>query len=237
MFSPAMRAAKRASGPCEHLGGRPVLDHPAALDDDDPVGQQQRVEDVVGDDDDRAVGQHPAQHLAQRGRDRDVEGGHRLVEQQQPRVGGERPGDRDPLRLAAGELRRSCGRRTARRRPRPASGRRRCGTRCGCARRCGARTRRCRARSGAGTAAAPGPAAPPRGRAAGTHTSDAPGGRRRTGPGRPASPCPVSGRSSPAITRQQRSTCRRRSGPGSRPPRRIPTLQRQVDAALARRWR
>ena len=43
---------------------------------------------------------------AQRHGDLDVEAGERLVEQQQRRVGREGPGDGDPLRLAAGELRR-----------------------------------------------------------------------------------------------------------------------------------
>ncbi len=52
----------------------------------------------------RAVGQHPAQRLPQRRRDRDVEGGHRLVEQQQPRLGGQGPGDGDALGLTAGDL-------------------------------------------------------------------------------------------------------------------------------------
>ena len=53
------------------------------------------------DEDDGAVGQHPAQRLPQRRRDSDVEGGHGLVEEQQPRVGGQGAGDRDPLRLTA----------------------------------------------------------------------------------------------------------------------------------------
>ena len=48
--------------------------------------------------------QHPLEHLAQRRRDRDVEGGHRLVEQQYVGLRGECPGDRDPLRLAARQL-------------------------------------------------------------------------------------------------------------------------------------
>ena len=59
------------------------------------------------------------------GRDRDVEGGQRLVEQQQPRVGGERPGHGDPLGLAAGELAGPASGEARAARPRPASGRRR----------------------------------------------------------------------------------------------------------------
>ena len=53
-----------------------------------------------------------------------VQGGQRLVEQQHPRVGGQRPGERHPLGLAVGQLRRAVGRRgpgprgrRARRRP------------------------------------------------------------------------------------------------------------------------
>ena len=50
------------------------------------------------------VPQHLAQQLPQRRCDRDVERGHRLVQQQQRRIGGERAGDRDPLGLPAGQL-------------------------------------------------------------------------------------------------------------------------------------
>ena len=101
MFRPAIRAANR---PREALGTRPVLDDAAAGADHDPVGQQQRVEDVVGDQDDGPVGEHPAQCLAQGGGDRDVQRRHRLVEEQQPGLGGQRAGHRDPLRLASGDL-------------------------------------------------------------------------------------------------------------------------------------
>ena len=58
----------------------------------------------MGDEDDGPVGEHPAQRLPQGRGDGDVERGHRLVEQQQPGVGGERAGHRDPLGLPAGEL-------------------------------------------------------------------------------------------------------------------------------------
>ena len=94
-----------AAGTGEHLRRRALLDHVALLDDQDPVGEQECVQDVVGDDDGGAVRQHPAQHLAYGRGDGDVERGHRLVEEQQPWVGGECAGDRDPLRLASGELR------------------------------------------------------------------------------------------------------------------------------------
>jgi len=48
--------------------------------------------------------QHPIEHPAQQGRDRDIQGRHRFVEQQQPRLGGQRAGDRHPLGLSAGKL-------------------------------------------------------------------------------------------------------------------------------------
>ena len=108
-----MRAANALRGRASTSAVGPSSHDRAAVEDDDPVGQQQCVEDVVGDEDDGAVGQHPAQHLPERRGDRDVERGHRLVEQQQPRVGGEGPGDGDPLRLPAGQLRPACGRRSS----------------------------------------------------------------------------------------------------------------------------
>ena len=93
-----------AAGAGQDLRGRSLLDDPAAVEHDDGVGEQQGVERVVGDQDDAPVGEHPAQRLAQRRRDGDVERGHRLVEQEQPRLGCQRPGHRDPLGLAAGDL-------------------------------------------------------------------------------------------------------------------------------------
>ena len=93
----------------------------AVVQDDDAVREQQRVEEVVGDDDRRPVGQHPPQHPAEQRRGADVQRGHRLVEQQQARVGGERAGDGDPLRLTAGELRGPPGGELARLHLRPAS--------------------------------------------------------------------------------------------------------------------
>ena len=98
-----MRAAKALRG--RRGPARSVLPRrPGRLDDDDPVREQQGVEDVVGDDDGRAVPQDPAERLPQRRGDGDVERGHRLVEQQEPRLGGQRPGDRDALGLSSGEL-------------------------------------------------------------------------------------------------------------------------------------
>ena len=95
----------RAAG---DLGGRPLLDDPAVLQHQDPVGEHQRLQRVVGDERHGPAksAQVPAQLAADLQPGARVEGGQRLVEQQQPRVGGQRPGQRDPLGLPAGELRR-----------------------------------------------------------------------------------------------------------------------------------
>jgi hypothetical protein len=50
------------------------------------------------------VGEVPGKLQPERHRHPHVERGERLVEQQQVRPAGQRPGDRDPLRLPAGEL-------------------------------------------------------------------------------------------------------------------------------------
>jgi hypothetical protein len=60
----------------------------------------------VGDHDRCTVGQHPSQRLPQRRGDRDVERRHRLVEEQQPRLGGEGAGDGGALGLTTGQLHR-----------------------------------------------------------------------------------------------------------------------------------
>ena len=107
---PASRAANGLRGrdstsalvPCSTT--RPPVEH------DDAVREQQRVERVVGDHDRGPVGQHPPQRLSQRRQHGDVERRHRLVEQQQRRLGGQRPRHGDPLRLAARELRRASAR-------------------------------------------------------------------------------------------------------------------------------
>ena len=102
-----------------HLGDRALLDDPAGPHHREPVGDRERLLVVVGDHQrggagraqDRAqVGGEP---LAQPG----VERRQRLVEQQQPRLDGQRAGQRDPLPLAAGQRARAAGRRTPRGRP------------------------------------------------------------------------------------------------------------------------
>ena len=89
----------------EHLRGRPALHDLAALHHDRVVGElphdgQVMADQQVGDAGLVAdVGQQ-VQHL---GLDRHVERGHRLVQDQDARLGGERPGDGDPLPLPAGQ--------------------------------------------------------------------------------------------------------------------------------------
>ena len=86
--------------------GVALLHHPPVLDDDQPVRQDQRVQRVVRDDQrgTRVFAEVPVQLGAGVQPGTGVQRGQRLVEQQQSRVDGERAGQRDPLRLAAGKL-------------------------------------------------------------------------------------------------------------------------------------
>ena len=88
----------------DDLLGRAGLDDAAVVEDDHALTEQHGVEHVMGDENGCAVGQHPAQDPPQQRRRCHVEGGERLVEQQQPRLGGQGPGDGDALRLATGQL-------------------------------------------------------------------------------------------------------------------------------------
>ena len=88
------------------LVGRADLLDAALVEDDDPVGELERLVLVVGDEDGGVAGlvvdlaQPAAQLLAHLG----VERAEGLVEQQHPRLDRERAGERDALALAAGEL-------------------------------------------------------------------------------------------------------------------------------------
>ncbi|MPM50854.1 hypothetical protein SDC9_97600 [bioreactor metagenome] len=88
----------------QHFLGGAGLGDSAVIQDDDSLRQQQCVQQVVGDQHGRMPHEHPIKHPAQQWRDRDVQGCHRLVEQQQPRLGRQRPGDCHPLGLSAGKL-------------------------------------------------------------------------------------------------------------------------------------
>ena len=88
-----------------HVRGRALHD-PTGLHDDDAVGEAEGLGLVVGD-----VHDGGADAVEERGQLGDesvpeapVERSERLVQQQQARCGGQRPGQRHPLLLAAGEL-------------------------------------------------------------------------------------------------------------------------------------
>ena len=83
-----------------------LLDDPAALEHDQAVGEHHGLDGVVGDDDRRPAvrGEVPAEVGAQAQPGAGVEGRQRLVEQQQLRREHQRPGERDPLGLPAGQL-------------------------------------------------------------------------------------------------------------------------------------
>ena len=69
------------------------------------VTQRERLERIVGDDDEgqRRGCTDPANLRVETGFDAQVEGGKRFVQQQEARPGGERTGQRDALLLTAGE--------------------------------------------------------------------------------------------------------------------------------------
>ena len=100
------RGPERAAWPGQDGPDRSVLHDPAVLEHDDAVGEEQHVENVVGDDQRGPVGQHTAEHLAHGGGGGDVECGQGFVQQEEPGIGRQRPGDCDALGLAAGQRRR-----------------------------------------------------------------------------------------------------------------------------------
>ena len=146
----------RRGGAGEHLGARSRLQQPALVDDEDLVGEQGRLLGVVGDEDggQARLALQAAQLAAQFLADRGVERAERLVEQHQPRLEGERPGERDALPLAAGQLAGQPARQAVEaQRAQPPGGQRRVGA--------GPRTAPAARRCGRGTG--PGPAARSRG--------------------------------------------------------------------------
>ena len=93
-------------GPVEDVLACPVLGHPARVHDQDVVGELGHHAEVVGDDDDRGaelllqVG-HQVEDLRLHG---DIQGGGRLIGDQQLGVAAQRHGDHGTLAHAAGEL-------------------------------------------------------------------------------------------------------------------------------------
>ena len=92
--------------PLEHLGRGALLDDLALAHDVDPVGHAAHDAEVVGDEQHghAELALQRLQQLEDLGLDSDVEGGGRLVGDQQVRLVGERHGDHDALALAAREL-------------------------------------------------------------------------------------------------------------------------------------
>ena len=88
----------------EQLVVRALLDDPAAVEHDDPAGLADRRQ-AVGDDDRRAAREQPAQAGLDAALGVQVDVRRRLVEDEDPRVGDERAGERDELALAGRELR------------------------------------------------------------------------------------------------------------------------------------
>jgi hypothetical protein len=92
----------------QELSRCPELPQPALDKHSDAVGKRRRILEVVRDEKggQRELAQQVVQlgpHLPARVR---IERGHRLVEEKNPRLAGERPCDRNALALAAGQLRR-----------------------------------------------------------------------------------------------------------------------------------
>ena len=90
----------------EQRGGRRLLDDLAGVHHRDVVGAPGHHAEVVGDQDHRHVpfALLAGQQVEDLGLHRHVEGGGRLVGEEDLRAAGERDGDRDPLAHAAGQL-------------------------------------------------------------------------------------------------------------------------------------
>ena len=104
-----MKEATNGSlGSCDELAGSADLAKTAVDDHADALGQRGGVLEVVGDEQDGDA--EPSEEVVQLrpdvGLGVGVERGERLVEQQHVRVARERARERDPLALAAGEIRR-----------------------------------------------------------------------------------------------------------------------------------
>ena len=104
----ASSAVYGCAGWCSTSLDRALLDQVAAVEHGDPVGDAGQRTEVVRDDHDRRGRSRPQlveqpQHVVAV---RHVERADRLVGEQQPRPGHDRPGQQHPLPLAAGELRR-----------------------------------------------------------------------------------------------------------------------------------
>ena len=109
--SPFGRGREQMAGvgvawPVEHLRHLALLDQLALGHDADPVGEAADDGEVVGDEQDRHAepGLEVLEQLQDLRLDGDVQGGRRLVGDQEVGLVGQRHGDHHPLALAAGQL-------------------------------------------------------------------------------------------------------------------------------------
>ncbi len=208
--SPSARPRKRltpdevgdvaGTGLLRDLLRRAGLGDPARLQDDEPLGQRDGLHRVVRDQEADAVvavelaAQLPAGLEPGAG----IEGGERLVEQQEARLGGQRPGQRDALRPDPPTAASACWPGTPRDRPARAIPRPGPGPRPSALPGCATRTRRSPGRRDGGRGGSSGRRRPPDGpRAAHARRSSC-----RRGHARRARPAPRRARSSPARTRR-----------------------------------
>ena len=100
--SPIASSSRNSAHRADELGVGADVDDPAVVEDGDAVGQRQRRA-PVGDEQRGAALRERAQRVVDRLLGGGVDRGGGVVEHQDPRVGEHRPGQRDPLPLAAGE--------------------------------------------------------------------------------------------------------------------------------------
>ncbi len=88
-----------------HIQWRAHLDNPAVLDDHQSISEHRRIDGVVSDHNSWAseLGQMSSQLSPDQQPSPGVERCQRLVQQEKPGVAGQRPSQRDSLRLATGD--------------------------------------------------------------------------------------------------------------------------------------
>ena len=202
---------------------------PARIDDARRVSGDEIIV-VRGDEERAAAAGEGAQDPSQLAPARRIERRGRLVQQQNRRIEGKGAGDRDALRLAAGQLARPRPRRDRERRALP-SGTGRASSRpsASCAARARAPAARCRSRSGARTDSVTGRPFPPSSAVVRAKGARRPGRRRRRGESRRRRMVPVRRRTSGPLT------CPRRTGPSTRRCRRDRRRDRGRSGPCARR--
>ena len=86
------------------VGGRPLGDQAAAIENQNPVAERHHHAEIVIDEDDRqSMAPKLPKQISEPVGFRVIEPGRRLVEHQQPRFGRQRNGDGEQLLLAIGK--------------------------------------------------------------------------------------------------------------------------------------